>query len=384
MRLLTLFLFFASTAIAQPLTVTNTLTNNTLADADAVNQNFTHILDALNTKLGLQSDFRVAIGFEALPNSTDPLQGGGQIAIGLRALKNCGTNSLCRDNIAIGGSAMQSVLEGANNVVIGHEALYSDTNGGANVAVGYQAALSNTEGTSNTAVGASAFGYNTLGNFNTAIGFAADVAERDLTNATAIGANARVKLSNEIQIGNNQITNVYFGRNTDDALSSVNTNLVTLGYLYARSALFSEQPIIASDRRVKKDINSLDSGLNLLRKLSPVTYKRIDQDGAIEMGLIAQDVQTILVASGKEDYSLVHDSSNRMALRYSELVAPIVRAIQELDTQHIAAIEQKDEQIVRLEQKLESQQEELWALVKNQQEQIAQLQGIVKDQFALR
>jgi len=279
---------------------------------------------------------------------------------------------------------MESVLEGANNVVIGHEALYSDTNGRENVVVGYQAALNNTEGTSNTAVGASAFSYNTLGNFNTAIGFAANVAERDLTNAAAIGAYALVNGSNEIQIGNNKITNVYFGRNTGDALSSVNTNLVTLGYLYARGALLNEQPVITSDRRVKKDINPLDSGLNLLRKLSPVTYKRIDQDGAIEMGLIAQDVQTILVASGQEDYSLVHDGSNHMALRYSELVAPIVRAIQELDTQHIAAIEQKDEQIARLEHKLESQQEELWALVKNQQEQIAQLQRMVKGQFALR
>lgn len=384
MRLLTLFLFFASTAIAQPLTVTNTFRNNTLADADAINQNFTDILDALNTKLGLQSDFRVAIGFEALPNSTDPLQGGRQIAIGFRALKECGTNSLCRGNVAIGESTMSSVLEGQQNVAIGTEALYSDQNGGGNVAVGHQAAVSNTEGSSNTAVGASALNNNTVGNENTAIGFAADVAEIGLTNATAIGAYARVKQSNEIQIGNNKITNVFFGRSAADASNSSEANLVTLGYLYAGGALLDGQPVITSDKRVKKDINPLDSGLNLLRQLSPVTYKRINQDGAIEMGLIAQDVQTILVASGKEDYSLVHDGSNRMALRYSELVAPIVRAIQELDTQHIAAIEQKDEQIARLEQKLESQQEELWALVKNQQEQIAQLQRIVKDQFALR
>ena len=56
-----------------------------MADAEAVNQNFTDILDALNTKLGLQGDSPVAIRYEALPNSNDPLFGGNQLAIAYRA-----------------------------------------------------------------------------------------------------------------------------------------------------------------------------------------------------------------------------------------------------------------------------------------------------------
>jgi septal ring factor EnvC (AmiA/AmiB activator) len=73
------------------------------------------------------------------------------------------------------------------------------------------------------------------------------------------------------------------------------------------------------------------------------------------------------------------DDKGYLYLRYNDLLAPMIRAIQELDD----ASEAKDEQIALLQQKLESQQEELLVIVQSQQEQIAQLQKLVEHQFAV-
>jgi septal ring factor EnvC (AmiA/AmiB activator) len=86
---------------------------------------------------------------------------------------------------------------------------------------------------------------------------------------------------------------------------------------------------------------------------------------------------------------MVHQASEDAyrSVRYNDLLAPMIRAIQELDD----AADAKDQQIASLEQRLQSQQEELLAVVQSQQEQvamqqeqIAQLQRVVEHQFAAR
>ena len=78
---------------------------------------------------------------------------------------------------------------------------------------------------------------------------------------------------------------------------------------------------------------------------------------------------------------MVHQPTEEayMSLRYNDLMAPMIKAIQELDD----ASEAKDAQIAALQEQLQSQQEELLALVQSQQEQIAQLQRMVEHQFTL-
>ena len=73
-----------------------------------------------------------------------------------------------------------------------------------------------------------------------------------------------------------------------------------------------------------------------------------------------------------------------MSLRYNDLLAPMIKAIQELDAQH-------KQEVASLQDQLQSQQEELLAIVQSQQEQmllqqeqIAQLQQMVEHQFAAR
>jgi hypothetical protein len=123
-------------------------------------------------------------------------------------------------------------------------------------------------------------------------------------------------------------------------------------------------------------------GLGLINDLNPVRYHRINNpESDIEMGLMAQEVEATLAKHGLGNSGMVvqPDDKGYLYLRYNDLLAPMIKAIQELDD----ASEAKDEQIASLQQKLESQQEELLAIVQSQQEQIAQLQRLVEHQFAM-
>ena len=83
-----------------------------------------------------------------------------------------------------------SIYSGSNNSSLGYKALNNVTTGSSNTAIGYQSLTSVTNGALNTAIG-----YNT------------DVSD-SLTNAIAIGANAKVSKSYTIQLGDSTITNV--------------------------------------------------------------------------------------------------------------------------------------------------------------------------------
>lgn len=90
--------------------------------------------------------------------------------------------------------------------------------------------------------------------------------------------------------------------------------------------------ITRSDRRYKKDIKPLDVGYGLkrIKELKPVSYRMKDAAAPKDKqyGFIAQDVQKIfpdLVTTGA-------GKDKRLGLSYNGLLAPIVLAIQELNT----------------------------------------------------
>ena len=146
----------------------------------------------------------------------------------------------------------------------------------------------------------------------------------------------------------------------------------------------------SSDARLKEAVSSVGVGLGLINDLNPVRYHRINNpESDIEMGLMAQEVEATLAKHGLGNSGMVvqPDDKGYLYLRYNDLLAPMIKAIQELDD----AAEAKDQQIASLEQRLQSQQEELVVVVQSQQEQmamqreqIAQLQRVVEHQFASR
>jgi hypothetical protein len=164
-----------------------------------------------------------ADGFQALLNNTTGFQ---NTASGAFALQSNTTGS---SNTASGASALGANTTGNNNTASGIQALAFNTTGSNNTASGLAALVRNTVGNSNTASGSGALALNTTGFWNTAVGQDAGVTamsanantsgsnntfigfsagpgtSTQLTNATAIGANALVSASNSMVLGDGTI-----------------------------------------------------------------------------------------------------------------------------------------------------------------------------------
>ena len=136
-----------------------------------------------------------AFGVNALEENTT---GGQNNAFGSAALR---FNTSGTGNSAFGNSALIANISGNANAAFGTQALQSNR-ASMNAAVGYQALENNTTGSGNTALGHMALTGNVDGSFNTAIGKGAGVlSTSNPSNATAIGAFARVDTSNSLVLG---------------------------------------------------------------------------------------------------------------------------------------------------------------------------------------
>lgn len=128
--------------------------------------------------------------------------------------------------------------------------------------------------------------------------------------------------------------------------------------IYASSSVIS-----TSDARTKIDVTETILGLDFINDLRPVSYRMkvasndvtdFELEGPTEngmpmthvevtpregrrrhYGLIAQDVRDVLIAHGADDAAFwvltdPSDPESPQALRYEELIAPLIRAVQEL------------------------------------------------------
>ncbi len=239
------------------------------------NEIFMHNYGVQNTFLGISTGNltmagirNTAMGYYALPLTTS---GQENSAFGNGALRYSTTGE---NNSAFGNASLFSNTTGHFNTAIGSWALYSNTTGEGNIAIGYRALYTNTTGTNNIAIG-----------FNTMV-------------PSAIG-------NNQVRIGNSLITYA--------------------GIQVAWS--------ITSDRNLKDNILSSNLGLGFINKLRPVSYnRRNDESNKTEYGLIAQEVEETLKQEGVENSAMLTvTESGEYQLRYNDLLAPMIKAIQELN-----------------------------------------------------
>ena len=83
-----------------------------------------------------------------------------------------------------------------------------------------------------------------------------------------------------------------------------------------------------SDIRSKEDIEDITLGLDFINALRPVEFSLIDGNDGLDLGFIAQDIETLL---GTE-YNILGiggDTDRTLSLRYTDFIAPMVKAIQE-------------------------------------------------------
>ena len=159
---------------------------------------------------------------------------------------------------------------------------------------------SNTTGHSNTAAGRGAGDGNVTGSGNTFLGDLAQPYLGDLDNATAIGFEALVHASDQVRIGN--------------------TNVTQIGGQVAWSNL--------SDARHKSSIRDLDLGRDFVLALRPVSVTVNGGDGRTDMGFLAQDVEALL-GKGYGVLGIGGDPERTLSLRYTDLIAPLVKTVQE-------------------------------------------------------
>jgi len=93
---------------------------------------------------------------------------------------------------------------------------------------------------------------------------------------------------------------------------------------------------VVSDRRWKSNITPSNLGLAFVSQLNPVSYTRKNDGGQrIEYGFIAQEIEEILNEAGVKNAGMITvDDEGSYELRYNDLLAPMVKAIQELKTEN--------------------------------------------------
>ena len=137
--------------------------------------------------------------------------------------------------------------------------------------------------------------------------------------------------------------------NRDDAID-LGYNTVRFDDIYATNGT-----IQTSDEKEKNTIVDSDLGLDFIKRLSPKSYK-FNNKTRTHYGLIAQDVETVLSDISKSntdfaglikgDISENQDGSNyRYGLRYTELIAPMIKALQEANEK----IETLEAKVAKLE-----------------------------------
>lgn len=258
---------------------------------------------------------------------------------GAGAYALAGYGNRCR-TVAIGQRAHRSGTSGRDNVMLGSFAGDGHSTSVQTVMIGVNAGRCNNND-NGLGVGVDSLCAAGFGTENTAIGFRAMRCGSGIRNI-AIGqcANYNINLNFTIAIGASTCVNgsyhMIWGGSYNNAL-----NCVWGGWSYF------------SDARDKTDVETLSSnlGLNFIRKLRPVKYNwdtrqaYVDQcgyeygtkDGTLtsakdHYGVIAQELKQTLDEIGEEFGGLLYnEQEDSYRVRYAEFIAPLTKAIQELD-----------------------------------------------------
>jgi len=228
--------------------------------------------------------------------------------------------------VALGYSALYCNSTGLDNTAIGRSALQYNTTGKYNTAVGTYSLIVNVTKNCNTAVGNRSLNCST-GDSNTALGFRAGCCITTSKNTISVGVNSSPDNTDYHTVWGNASNNV--------------CNCVYVEWTNV------------SDARDKTNISSLPDnlGLRFINKLRPVKYKSDHREVYVNRCGFEYGQKDGTLASDKEHYGLIAQeikqalnelnvpfdalgySENQDAYRltYTELIAPIIKAIQEID-----------------------------------------------------
>lgn len=122
------------------------------------------------------------------------------------------------------------------------------------------------------------------------------------------------------------------GNITPDITASKNIGSSTLRW---NNIYLSNAPDVSSDARLKKNVKDSDLGLDFVNSLRPVSWTWIDEkQGATEhYGVIAQEAELAIAKAKGESSDVIvthNEDSDSYSVRYTELIAPLIKSVQEL------------------------------------------------------
>jgi len=281
-------------------------------------------------KLNTKGTYNTFISTGAGASNVD---GSYNVYVGADAGLNTVSGSL---NTYIGFNAGKASTTAISSTFVGNKAGEVNTTASYNTFIGERAGQTNTTGEENTFVGRTSGLTNTIGTKNTIIGSTADVAFNNLTNATAIGYGAIVSSSNSLILGNN--ANVGIG------LSNPAYPLDVVGNVHGNTF------INGSDIRWKKDITTLNDGLNKVLNMRGVMYLWKDDspfgkgDRTRQIGFVAQEVESVIPEL------VTTDPNGFKSVKYANITAVLVEAVKEQQSQ----IETLKKTVEALEAKLKA------------------------------
>lgn len=256
------------------------------------------------------------------------------------------------NNVLLGFRSGKAATTGTGNTMIGSYSGLKTTTGNHNMFAGLSAGEGNTTGRENTFLGRAAGVANTTGNGNTSLGFFAGPATGTLTNATAIGHRAHVRVSNAMVLGSVQ------GVNGATATIKVGIGTNSPAYLLHVNGVAAKPGggswAVASDRRLKQEVEPYNEGLSQILQIKPVWFRYNGMAGLPTdrkyVGVVAQEMQKIAPytvgefpyadSAGRSEKYLDYDANAVMYM--------LVNAVKEL---HMRS-QEKDAQIQELQHEL--------------------------------
>ena len=245
---------------------------------------------------------------------------------------------------------------GSNNAFFGDSAGQGNTSGNNNTFIGNVSGLANTIGSGNSFFGNSTGGI-TTGSSNTLIGASSSATVSSLNFASAIGASATVSTSDTIVLGKAAGTYGGVSRQADTVIVRGLLQLPGLGAAGATTLCRNASNQIStcsSSIRYKKNINSFTSGLDLIRRLRPVSFNW-KADGTADFGLVAEEVNKV-----EPLLTTTNEKGQVEGVKYDRVGVVLVNAVNEQQTQ----IEGQQKQITAQKEIIQRQQTEIDALKK--------------------
>jgi hypothetical protein len=243
-------------------------------------------------------------------------------------------------NTFVGEEAGLVCTDGILNTGIGLGALKSLTNASGNSAIGWFAGSSITTGFRNTAIGRSSMSANTTGSYNTALG-TDSLDNTNYDNTTGVGSSSSVTGDNQVQLGDANTTTYAYGsvQNRSDLRDKADIQDSNLGLAFVMQL----QPRMfrwdmREDYRPKKpDYDAPQSEWDAWYeacKLANLTHDGTHKRNRFHYGLVAQELKATMDSMGV-DFGGYQDHSIKggdavLSLGYEELIAPLIKAIQEL------------------------------------------------------